>query len=51
MGSMFPEKNHGAGVPETNAAIIGGADTDVILPCMLTEREPWHQVSMAHQLT
>lgn len=51
MSCVFPYKNLVVGVPEANAPITGGADTDVTLPCMLTERKAWHQVFMAHKLT
>lgn len=39
MSCMFPYENLVVGVPEANAPIPGGADTDVTLPCMLTERK------------
>lgn len=39
MGCVFPYKNLVVGVPEANAPIAGGADADVTLPCMLTERK------------
>lgn len=51
MSCVLPNKSLAAGVPETDTAIAGGADTDVTLPCMLAKREAGHQVLMAHELT
>ena len=38
-------------VPEANTPIIGGADTDVTLACVLTEWKARHEVFMADELT
>lgn len=51
MGCMFPDEVPARRIPEADAAIAGGADADVTLAGVLTEREARHQVSVAHQLT
>lgn len=51
MSCMLSNKSLVVRVPEENTAIIGGADTDVTLPCMLTEGKARHQTFMADELT
>lgn len=48
---MFPYENLAVGVPEAHTPIGGGADADVTLSRVLTERKAWHQVFVAHELT
>ncbi len=51
MSCMLPYETLVVWVPEANTPIIGGADTDVTLPSMLTEWKARHQVFMTHKLT
>lgn len=51
MSCMLLYKSLVVWIPEANTPVIGGADTDVTLPCMLTEGKARHEVFMADELT